>query len=157
MQQRTAKKLWLRFYREKNIPRNLLPGNIQGNLYVILCEIQEMLALLFGGGDFVFNCVCRVLVGNDIFQNWVNIRYILNFVFLKICFDVDRLPVKLKSRLVKIDDYLKKKSKMNRFFNLCREKKRICANLDNPDVFGHRKIFKYVWTFYNIKHERVKK
>ena len=43
--------------------------NIQGNFYVIPCEIQEMLALLFEGGDFVFNCVCKALVGNDMFQN----------------------------------------------------------------------------------------
>ena len=46
---------------------------------------------------------------------------------------------------------------MSRFFYFCREKKRICANLDNPDMFEHRKIFKYIWTFYNSKHEKVKK
>ena len=82
--------------------------NIHKNFYVIPCEIHKMFVPLFGGEDFVFNCVCKTLVGENICQNSINIRYILNFVSPKICVDIDRLPVECKSRLVKIDDHLKK-------------------------------------------------
>ena len=85
--------------------------NIHENVYLIPCEIHEMFTPLFGGGNFVFNCVCKNFVGDDICQNCVNISCILNFVCPKICVDVDCLPVELKSRLVKIDNHLKKEKK----------------------------------------------
>ena len=87
-----------------------------------------MFAPLFGAGDFVFNCAWKTLVGYDICQNGGNIRYILNFISPKICVDFNRLPVELKSRLVKIDNHMKKKKKK-------KSTKRICARLDNPDKF----------------------
>ena len=106
--------------------------NIHKNFYVIPCKIHKIFASLFGCSDFVFNCVFKTLVGDDICQNCVNIRYILNFVSPNICADVDLAPVELKSRLVKINVHLKK-IKNEPFICFCREKKRICVSLDNPD------------------------
>ena len=82
-----------------------------------------MFVPLFGGGNFVFKCVCKALVGDDICQNGVNIRYILNFVSPKICVDVDHSSVELKIGLVKVDDHLKK-IKNEPFFYFCKEKKK---------------------------------
>ena len=86
---------------------------------------------IFGGGEFVFNCKCYKLSGFEVFQNCVNVRYVLNFAAGKICVG-GGIPEEFEKKLIRIVDYLKS-IKNEPFFYFGKYADKIHLSLDNPN------------------------
>lgn len=108
-------------------------NNHHKSYFVLRCEERNMFGLLFSGEKFVFNCSRKNLSGSEICQNYVDIRYIFNYVTAKI-YVRENLPKEIGEKWVNIEKYLSD-IKNESFCYFCKRKNVIHVSLDNPDDF----------------------
>ena len=75
------------------------------------------------------NCTCKDLGPYEIFNFWVQLKYLINFRVYKIC--MKNIPANISQHLVPLNNYLKNElTKCEQFFYFFNQKVNI--KLDNP-------------------------
>ena len=103
------------------------------------CEEKHLLYVLFwekhpqgslSTPEMEKECTCVAASANDVCDFCVQIKYLLNFKYYKLC--LERIPVSVQDKLITTPQYFKVTKGCQPFFYFNKERNVILVSLDNP-------------------------